>query len=306
MAVYARDTIDTPIEDLRRVDEDEMQRILATCETATTQLYKRMSRMSPRDKIMAGAQVYYTEFIAPFARAAGVWGEFVGERDFFEIDPLAAQAYYPLVTEKKAAQIVPEAFLMGGYDLLERVGDVDVDAHAEHYPVLHAIALRGMLTEVPGGHEAIVEAGLAVDTGSGVMLSGDGQKVHDALLDRERDGADTERVGKVYERFLPINQEFKGACSAWHGADDATRASLLADLETIVERVEPALRRTAEVLPRFEAYGPRLRDALGKAQAGDHDQVTSPTTDSLHTVWMELHEDYIQLLQIDREEEGSY
>lgn len=306
MAVYARDTIDTPIEDLRRVDEDEMESILATCETATTQLYKRMSRMSARDKIMAGAQVYYTEFIAPFARAAGVWGEFVQERDFFEIDPLAAQAYYPLVTEKKAAQIVPEAFLMGGYDLLERVGDVDAEAHAEHYPTLHAIALRGMLTEVPGGHDVLVESGLAVATGSGVMLSPEGQKVHDALLAAERAGADTDRIRHVYERFLPINVEFKGACSSWHGADEGTRASLLADLERIVERVEPALRRTAEVVPRFETYGPRLRGALGKAQGGDHEQVTSPTTDSLHTVWMELHEDYIQLLEIDREEEGSY
>jgi hypothetical protein len=28
--------------------------------------------------------------------------------------------------------------------------------------------------------------------------------------------------------------------------------------------------------------------------------------DSVHTVWMEIHEDYLQTLSISREEEGSY
>ena len=60
------------------------------------------------------------------------------------------------------------------------------------------------------------------------------------------------------------------------------------------------------LLPRCAAYGPRLTDALERAFAGDHDYAVSPKVDSVHTVWMELHEDLLQLQGIAREEEGSY
>jgi hypothetical protein len=309
MAVYARDAWDTPIEDLRRVDEDEMRDILATCDTATTRLYKRIASMSPRDKIMCGAQVYYTEFVAPMARAAGLWDEFVNERDFYEIDPLAAQAYYPLVRDKQAAVIVPEAFLMANaYHHLERIGDgPDPAEHEADYPVLHRLAVRGLLADPVERAAELEAAGLIVATGAGTMLDEAGNRVHAALLAAEREAVDLERLGQIYERFLPINVEFKGACSRWHGADDeGARAALLGELSGLVDRVEPALRRSGELISRFADYGPRLRMALAAAEAGDHEQVTSPRTDSLHTVWMELHEDYIQVLDIDREEEGSY
>ena len=312
MAVYARDTWDTPIEDLRRVDEDEMGRILEVCDVATTKLYKRIASMSPRDKIMCGAQVYYTEFVAPVARLAGVWDELVAERDFFEIDERASQAYYPLVRDKQASVIVPEAFLMGMISPhIERIGDgagdIDPAEHEAHYPVLHRLAVRGLLVDGVDGAEPLSEAGLVVVSRAGTMLSEAGNRVHAALLAAEREAIDDERLAQIYERFLPINVEFKGACSRWHAVgDDGARAALLGELSGLVDRVEPALRRSGEIIDRFAEYGPRLRSALASAEAGDHEQVTSPHHDSLHTVWMELHEDYIQVLDIDREEEGSY
>ncbi|WP_230316195.1 PEP-utilizing enzyme [Conexibacter sp. W3-3-2] len=307
MAVYARDRYDTPVEELRRVDEDEMRLILERCDTTTTKLYKRIASMSPRDKIMCGAQVYYTEFVAPMARRAGVWEQLVEEHDFFEIDPLAMEAYYPLVRDKQAAAIVPQAFLMGLLSPpVSHVGGIDASAHAEHFPLLHRIALRGMLPDPPQAVGALAEAGLVATTAAGALLSEAGTAVHQALLAAERGGADTERLQAVYDRFLPINGDFKAACARWHDADEGARAALLADLSALVDRVEPALRRSGEVVARFADYGPRLRAALSAAEAGDHEQVTSPQTDSLHTVWMELHEDYIQILEIDRELEGSY
>jgi len=308
MAVYARDKWDTPVEELRRVDEAEMEEILARCDTTTTKLYKRIAHMSPRDKIMAGAQVYYTEFVAPVARRAGVWDALQHEHDFFEIDPLAMEAYYPLVRDGQAAKIVPEAFLMGILSPpIERIGEgPDPAEHVGDFPLLHRIALRGMLPEPPEGVAKLAEAGLVASTAAGALLSEIGTKVHGALLQAERQAADTEKLQAIYERFLPINVDFKSACSRWHDADADTRSSLLTELSTLVDRAEPALRRSGEIVERFADYGPRLRTALGAAEAGDHEQVTSPKTDSLHTVWMELHEDYIQLLEIDREEEGSY
>ena len=304
MGVYARDTWDTPVEQIRRVEPDEMQEILALCDDATTRLYNRISRMTDREKIMAGAQVYYTEFVAPIARAAGLWDRFVEELDFFEFDRVASDAYFPLVVEKQAAKIVPEGFLMG--NSMPPLAVLDVDAHAAHYPSLRALALRGMLADVPGDTSALEEADLVVSTGHGIMLSETGHAVHTALAEKERREADTERLAQIYERFLPINVEFKAACSRWHDADGGGRAGLLGDLAAILDRLDPALRRSGEIIERFGSYAPRLRDAHRAAEGGDHDAVTSASSDSLHTVWMEMHEDYIQVLGIDREEEGSY
>ena len=57
---------------------------------------------------------------------------------------------------------------------------------------------------------------------------------------------------------------------------------------------------------RFDAYGPRLKSALDKVKRGDTDWFAKPLIDSYHTVWMELHEDLVQLLGVDRHAEGSY
>jgi hypothetical protein len=123
MGIYIRDEHDTPVSAIRRADDAEIQGILTECDAACGRLYRRIASMPPRDKVMAGAQVYYTEFIAPFARAAGVWDELVGERDFFELDPVASDAYYKLVAGGTAAELMPRLFLMGsGYPPLEPAG----------------------------------------------------------------------------------------------------------------------------------------------------------------------------------------
>jgi len=300
VAVYVRDTHDSP--EIRRADDAEIASILRRCDEASAKLYRRIASMPPRDKVMAGAQVYYTEFVAPFARAAGVWDELVSERDFFELDPVASDAYYRLVAGGTAAELMPRLFLMGtGYPPLE--------ADAEpHYAALHALALRGTLTEVPGDVEALITAGLITSTPSGFMLTAAGHTTHDRLLAREQAELDSERVGAIYDRFLAANDPMKAACTQWQAtSDDADeRFEIIGKLAGCVERVVPALQRTAELVPRFGGYGQRLKDALARAQDGEHDYAVSPRVDSIHTVWMEIHEDYLRTLGRSREAEGSY
>jgi hypothetical protein len=319
-AVYVRDTHETPVSEIRRADEAEIERILARCDDASAKLYRRIASMPPRDKVMAGAQVYYTEFVAPFARAAGVWDELVGERDFFELDPLASEAYYKLVAGGTAAELMPRLFLMGtGYPPLpagEPVangnghgnGELTAAVLEQHYPLLHALALRGMAVELPGDPESLQAAGLVASTPGGYLLTDDGLAAHQQLLIKERDAVDPERLSTAYDRFLAANGPMKAACARWHAtaAGEADRDEIVADLADCVDRVEPALARTAELLSRFATYPPRLRAAVERAQAGEHDYVVSPRVDSIHTVWMELHEDYLQTLGRSREEEGSY
>jgi hypothetical protein len=301
-AVYVRDTHETPVSEIRRADDAEIAQILARCDEASTKLYRRIASMSPRDKVMAGAQVYYTEFVAPFARAAGVWDELVNEHDFFELDPVASESYYRLVAGGTAAELMPRLFLMGtGYPALEPDPE-------QHFDALHALALRGLLAELPGDAVALEAAGLVVSTPSGFMLSEAGQAAHDRLLERERAELDSERVSAVYERFLAANGPMKAACARWQTTADGddSRFEIIGELASCVERAVPPLRRTGEQLPRFAGYAARLQEALAKAEEGEHDYAVSPKVDSVHTVWMEIHEDYLQTLGRSREAEGSY
>ncbi len=296
MALYARDTWDGPT---RHLGEEEMRRILDTCETGLTKLYKRIATMPPRDKIMAGGSVYYAEFVAPFARAAGVWDELVNEHDFFEIDPVAGDVYYKLVKDGVAATLVPQQFLMGtAYQHIP-----DGAAHAGSFDTLHRLALRGML---PAGEVAGVDETLIVTTDSGVLLSDAGRGAHAELLAEQQAGLDTERLAAIYERFLAVNGELKSASSRWHDADADGRAELTETIGGHVERVVPGLARAAELVPRFGTYGDRLTEALDKVRAGEEHWMTGADIDSIHTVWMEIHEDYLQTLGRSREAEGSF
>jgi hypothetical protein len=244
-AVYARDTWDTPASELRPVDAAEMERCLELCKTATDRLYRRIASMPKRDKITAGAQVYYSEFVAPVARAAGVWETIRDELDFHELHQVASEAYFPLVRDGQGQAIMGKVFVTG--------------------------------TGFPGFPEGTPEI-----------------------------GADTAALRGIYERFLAANQPFKSACFAWQDLDEDARWEKAGEFTGLVERIEPALKRSAELLPRFAAYGDRLRAALQRVDAGEHDYVTGVRVDSLHIVWMEIHEDYLQTLGISREAEGSY
>ena len=240
-AVYVRETWDTPASEMRKLDDAELQRYLDLCGPITQTLYKRIASMPKRDKIIAGAQVYYSEFVVPFARLAGVWEQLRDELDFHEIDRVASEAYYPLVADGIGTQLVAKLFITGtGFPPLADDG-------------IDRVALRG-----------------------------------------------------IYDRFLATNQPFKTACFAWQDLDEDGRWEKAGELVELVDRVGPALQRTIEILPQFSGYMDRLAAARAKVEAGEHEFATSVRVDSLHTVWMEIHEDYLQTLGIDREAEGSY
>ena len=306
MALYVRDEWDSEV---RPLGEEEMQRILDVCEGASNRLYRRIAAMPPRDKVMAGGTVYYAEFVAPFARAAGVWDELVTQHDFFEVDPVASDVYYTLVKDGVAAELVPQQFLMG--TAYQHVPDDEeaADAHAAAFDLLHRVALRGS-HPLGDEHAPLVAAGLLGVAGAGdaatVLVSERGARVHDVLLARERAGLDGDRLASIYERFLAVNGELKAAASRWHDAGPEDRVGLLESIGTAVERVGPGLRRAGELVPRFADYAPRLDAALRRARGGEHEWLTGAAIDSVHTVWMEVHEDYLQVLGRSREEEGSY
>jgi hypothetical protein len=226
----------------------------------------------------------------------------LNEHDFWELDELASQTYYPLVRDGLGVQLVGKLFITGtGFPPLPEGAFVDVALSD-----LHPLALRGSLAEPAGDLEIIAAAGLVIETPAGWMLTEAGTARHAALLEAEPAALDAAALGAIYERFLAANGPFKALNTRWQSADEDGRWVLAGELAEIVDRVEPVLRRTTEQLPRFGGYGARLQAALAKVQEGEFEWVTSVQCDSLHTVWMELHEDYLQTLGRSREQEGSY
>jgi hypothetical protein len=69
--------------------------------------------------------------------------------------------------------------------------------------------------------------------------------------------------------------------------------------------VEPIVRRSATIAPRFGAYIARLQDAELRLTHGDLDYAFGRCVESIHTIVRELHEDYLQTLGRGYEQDES-
>ena len=88
-------------------------------------------------------------------------------------------------------------------------------------------------------------------------------------------------------------------------SDAAYDQQVIDRLPAIDGRVQPIVERAAQLAPRLNPYGGRLRSALERVQAGDHAWLLKPLIDSYHTVWFELHEELISLAGLSREAEAA-
>ncbi|MBA3654177.1 MAG: MarR family transcriptional regulator [Actinobacteria bacterium] len=200
--------------------------------------------------------------------------------------------------------------------------------------VLHALRLRGFAdddivaflagvsegdaTELVGELAAEGLANRREGRLSGWSLTPDGRATHAKLISEEvADAGCRDAVDDGYRRFLAINETMLGCCTQWQlrtvdgtpvpndHTDAAHDAQAIAALAAIDDAVQPACADLALALDRYAAYGPRLRAARTKVEAGDTDWFTKPLIDSYHTVWFELHEDLLVTLGIERSKEGS-
>jgi len=195
------------------------------------------------------------------------------------------------------------------------------------FDVLHQLRVKGRAPV-----DALAEAtGMGVQTTTGMLegLAGEGlveQRVgrmpgwtltaagrHEAarLLAGERGHRDGIEAG--YRRFLTLNEPFKDVCTAWQvrdldamvlndHADVAYDTSVVDRLGAIHDRALATVSDLAAASPRFGRYGPRLSAAYGRVRGGDHRWLTTPLIGSYHDVWMELHEDLLLTLGIERRE----
>jgi pyruvate,orthophosphate dikinase len=195
------------------------------------------------------------------------------------------------------------------------------------FRVIHALKIKGLvdadtLAEVAAVPEDFVEEELTrlLDAGLCRYLEARGlwqlTPAGVAAHKRQLPGAPPEDIAllrEVYERFLEVNVAFKRLCNAWQVRDDALNDHLDIDYDrTCVGRLVAHHDAADEILAgmesavgRLRTYRPRLDTAVAAVTGGDTSRFAGVMKRSYHDVWMELHEDLITVLGIDRAAEGS-
>lgn len=151
---------------------------------------------------------------------------------------------------------------------------------------------------------------------SGWSLTQSGRARGERLLAEELEALGVRpAVVVLYGTFRVVNVDLLSICTAWQvrsdfgppelndHSDSEYDAAVLERLRGVHYRASEMLAELEELLPRFAGYRPRLDTALDRAGHGGVDWVTKPMIDSYHTVWFELHEDFLATLGRQRSED---
>ncbi len=164
------------------------------------------------------------------------------------------------------------------------------------FTVLHRLALRGALAELPESSEGLVREGLVRSSPAGYELTALGHSRHRTLFDAERRILDLGLLAMAYARLPAVTRRLRDLSMEWECSDAPTRGRLVGRLCETVDDVELILRRSAAVAPRFASYHPRLTAAKSRLLDSHLEYAIGPGVDSILTVWREMHEDYLQTL----------
>jgi hypothetical protein len=195
--------------------------------------------------------------------------------------------------------------------------------------VIHALMIKGFastdavatVTGLPGNRvqeelEGLRAQGLAkLREGriSGWAPTPEARQLHQTLLTGSLASSQPEALLAGYEEFSALNAEFKELCTQWQlrsgqGAamvpndhsDPAYDGSVIDGLTALDQRAGELLDRLVPSLPRVKGYRARLGEAVQAVRHGDRDKFTKPLCDSYHDIWMELHQDLILTLGLQR------
>ena len=124
-------------------------------------------------------------------------------------------------------------------------------------------------------------------------------------------------VDRVHETFARLNERFLLTLTCWQirpQAWDRLAANdhddpfwdgrVLDELASYRRRLGPLCAELTAALERFAGYDERYAAALARAEGGQPRWVDGAEVDSCHTVWIQLHEDLLATLGIDRSTVG--
>jgi hypothetical protein len=178
---------------------------------------------------------------------------------------------------------------------------------------LHELRVRGTAPDEGAAADRLVDAGFALRRKERLMLTPTGRAEADIRF-RLTDTPEGEAVQTAYDGFLPRNQVLIQICSDWQvraggvpndHTDSVYDWGVIDRLEAHDEQFGPIVRSLGKRVSRFAQYRERLRGARRQVVAGEHSWLLSPRIDSYHTVWMQLHEDLLLGLGLERGGEGA-
>lgn len=196
------------------------------------------------------------------------------------------------------------------------------------YDVLNVVALKKMATAAAIAHTLDLDAAVAdealqaladqelvvVAGGAALPTDAAGPALATAAADRYAALRDDPAVLGQVERFETVNAQFLTTISAWQQVDVGGRKvandhadaeyddKIIGRMDKLVTRLDPLIDALAAHDGRFAGYATRFAAAMREVDAGRHEYVSSPTLDSVHTVWFEFHEDLLRALGRDRAE----
>lgn len=121
-------------------------------------------------------------------------------------------------------------------------------------------------------------------------------------------------MNAAYDDFEVVNEQLKQLITDWQTmevggerlpndhSDKEYDARIIDKLGDLHEKAEPILDRMASHLPRLSVYKQLLLDALEKSEDGAIEWVSDARIPSYHTVWFEMHEDLLRILDRERAE----
>jgi hypothetical protein len=204
-------------------------------------------------------------------------------------------------------------------------------ASAHDLLALHAVRLKGMADDADIAARFDLDSGEVAESlldfqacgwvsyhdfagAAGWSLTAAGRTRNQVQLAQELAAADARHVVRgTYAEFIGHNGLLLRAATDWQlrpsavdplaandHSDEAWDAHVLGRLRTLDAALGPIVKALSARLRRFGGYDVRFATAVARAEEGDHTWVTRPRFDSCHTVWMELHEDLVATLGVER------
>jgi cytochrome c1 len=196
------------------------------------------------------------------------------------------------------------------------------------FEAMHGLAIKkfgtaAAVADLLAADEAVVSglladavaAGEAAGAKGAFMLNGVGQSALAAAYPSEFAALRSDAaLSQGYARFETVNAELKRLVTEWQTmtvageqvpndhSDAEYDRKLIDRIAALHERAAPILQAMAASLPRLARYAARLEAALDRVDDGQIEFVSGAKVSSYHTVWFELHEDLLRILDRKRDE----
>jgi hypothetical protein len=196
------------------------------------------------------------------------------------------------------------------------------------FEAMHGLAIKkfgtaAAVADLLAADEAVVSglladavaAGEAAGAKGAFMLNGVGQSALATAYPSEFAALRSDAaLSQGYARFETVNAELKRLVTEWQTmtvageqvpndhSDAEYDRKLIDRIAALHERAAPILQAMAASLPRLARYAARLEAALDRVDDGQIEFVSGAKVSSYHTVWFELHEDLLRILDRKRDE----